>query len=82
MKIGRRQRKMLTDMAIFGGGGWPERWRLRFDDREVLDALERKGLVAGRRLTEHGTATAMVFMSEAQRELCVKMAAKRRAGVL
>lgn len=82
MKIGRRQRKMLTDMAIFGEGAWPERWRLRFDDREVLDALERKGLVAGRRLTEQGASAAMVFMSQAQRELCVKLSAKRRAGVL
>lgn len=82
MKMGRRQRKMLTDMAIFGEGAWPEHWRLRFDDKEVLDALERKGLVAGRRLTEQGTATAMIFMSEAQRELSVKLAVKRRAGVL
>lgn len=82
MKMGRRQRKMLTDMAIYGEGGWPSHWKLRFDDREVLVALEGKGLVSGDRLTEDGTETAMALMSEAQRELSVKLLVKRRAGVL
>lgn len=43
--LGRRQRRMIADMATFGGGHWPDHWTLRADDRHVLDSLARKGLV-------------------------------------
>ena len=43
--LGVRQRRMLTDMATFGRGHWPERWTMRSDDRSVLESLHRKGLV-------------------------------------
>ena len=35
--LGVRQRRMLTDMAVFGHGHWPEQWRFRPDDRSVLE---------------------------------------------
>lgn len=60
--LGVRQRRMLTDMAVFGRGHWPEQWRFRPDDRSVLESLHRRGLVTstGRfaSLTEAGEVAA------------------------
>lgn len=43
--LGIRQRRMLTLLRHDGQGHWPRGWPLRNDDRTVLAALERKGLV-------------------------------------
>ena len=43
--LGVRQRRMLTLLSLDGQGHWPDGWRMRGDDRSVLESLERKSLV-------------------------------------
>lgn len=43
--LGRRQRRMLYEMAYYGDGQWPREWRMSYDDRTVLYSLFRRGLV-------------------------------------
>lgn len=43
--LGKRQRRLLADMAMEGQGRWPQRWRLTNDHRTVLTSLHRRGLV-------------------------------------
>lgn len=86
-RLGVRQRRMLTNMAVFGDGRWPLQWKARAEDREVLSALWFRGLVSGTiprsaRLTEEGRAVALSLMSDAEHELAATLTAKRRAGVL
>lgn len=61
-KLGRRQRRMLTDMARFGQGRWPAHWKQRAEDKKTLTALHRRGLVTDpgyqAALTERGQAAA------------------------
>lgn len=43
--LGRRQRRMIENMAHFGAGHWPWQWKMRNDDVTVLESLHRRGLV-------------------------------------
>lgn len=60
--LGRRQRRMLVELATVGRGRWPEGWRLRYPDYETLVSLHRHGLVSsadtGAALTESGRRAA------------------------
>lgn len=43
--LGKRQRRLLADMALEGAGRWPQRWELTRELRPVLESLHRRGLV-------------------------------------
>ena len=45
LQLGRRQRRMLYEMATFGDGGWPRGWRIYQAHQRTLDNLYRRGLV-------------------------------------
>lgn len=53
--LGIRQRRMIQQMATFGGGRWPPGWRQRSDDRTVLDTLVSRGLVTSAAIDTHLT---------------------------
>lgn len=79
--LGVRQRRMLANMLAFGDGKWPKRWTLRTDDKEILGALERKGMVAGDRydaeLTELGRKLAAAMTPERHRDVAERMVSAR-----
>ena len=72
-------------MLMFGQGRWPEHWTLRGDDRDILTALERKGMVTGdrydARLTELGRELAAMMSSERHREIAERTVFRRRAAL-
>lgn len=41
--LGVRQRRMLTDMLIFGDGKWPDGWKFRNDHGEIMTSLWFRG---------------------------------------
>jgi hypothetical protein len=45
LRLGRKQRRMLADMARFGQGRYPQAWRMNTDDRRVMTSLYGYGLV-------------------------------------
>ena len=58
--LGRRQLRMLTDIATIGQGQWPRGWRMSYVDTETLARLQQRGLVTtacrATRLTPEGRA--------------------------
>jgi len=43
--VGLRQKKVLADMARYGGGYWQPSWRLSYYQKQLLQSLEERGLV-------------------------------------
>lgn len=43
--LGRRQRRMLADMARHGNGHYPQQWRMSPEDCRVMASLYRHDLV-------------------------------------
>jgi len=60
--LGKRQRRMLTDMLIFGDGKWPKDWHFRHDHGEIMTTLWFRGYTteSGQyaSLTDHGRVAA------------------------
>ena len=44
--LGPRQRKLLLELAHYGQGGWPPRWKMRGTDKAVMATLAARQLVS------------------------------------
>lgn len=66
--LGVRQRRMLTDMLIFGDGKWPDGWKFRNDHGEIMTSLWFRGYTteSGRyaALTHDGRVAAAVLRGD------------------
>ena len=81
--LGIRQRRMIQQMATFGGGRWPPGWRQRSDDRTVLDTLVSRGLVTSAaidtRLTDEGAKIAADLLGHDVYAVTARLAALNTA---
>lgn len=61
--LGRRQRNMLVIMRLYGHNRFPETWRLRAEDRNVLQTLQERGLAENGKLTARGEQVASLLVT-------------------
>lgn len=67
--LGPRQRRLLIEIAHYGGGRWPSGWKMRGTDKAVMASLAARQLVSSPGLDARLTSAGHLIVASLRGEI-------------